>query len=58
MVLLIRLVNSIDAMSAKFYEIDYNLLRHISYRISHEVEGICRVLYDITDKPLGTIEFE
>lgn len=56
--IVIRLVNSIDAMSAKFYEIDYNLLRHISYRISHEVEGICRVLYDITDKPLGTIEFE
>lgn len=56
--IVIRMVNSIDAMSAKFYEMEYALLRHISYRITHEVVGISRVLLDITDKPLGTIEFE
>ena len=56
--IIIRAVNSIDAMTAKFYEIDYEILRHISYRITHEVKGIARVLLDITDKPIGTIEFE
>ena len=56
--IIIRAVNSIDAMTAKFYEIPYNIIRKISDRITHEVVGIARVLLDVTDKPIGTIEFE
>ncbi len=55
---IIRAVNTVDAMSATIEEIPYSLLHHITDRITHEVEGINRVLYDLTPKPIGTIEWE
>ncbi len=55
---IIRAVNTKDAMSATIEEIPYALLHKITNRITHEVEGINRVLYDLTPKPVGTIEWE
>ena len=55
---IMRAVNTTDAMSATIEEIPYALLHHITDRITHEVEGINRVLYDLTPKPIGTIEWE
>jgi GMP synthase (glutamine-hydrolysing) len=55
---IIRAVNTTDAMSATIEEIPYALLHHITHRITHEVEGINRVLLDLTPKPIGTIEWE
>ena len=55
---IIRAVNTTDAMTATIEEIPYPLLHHITDRITHEVEGINRVLYDLTPKPIGTIEWE
>jgi len=55
---IIRAVNTTDAMSATIEEINYALLHKITDRITHEVEGINRVLYDLTPKPIGTIEWE
>ena len=55
---IIRAVNTVDAMSATIEEIPYALLHHITNRITHEVPGINRVLYDLTPKPIGTIEWE
>lgn len=55
---IIRAVNTTDAMSATIEEIPYALLHHITDRITHEVEGINRVLFDLTPKPVGTIEWE
>ena len=55
---IIRAVNTTDAMTATIEEIPYALLHHITYRITHEVEGINRVLLDLTPKPIGTIEWE
>ena len=55
---IIRAVNTTDAMSASIEEIPYPLLHHITDRITKEVEGINRVLYDLTPKPIGTIEWE
>ena len=55
---IIRAVNTTDAMSATIEEIPYALLHHITDRITHEVEGINRVLMDLTPKPIGTIEWE
>ena len=55
---IIRAVNTTDAMSATIEEIPYSLLHHITDRITHEVEGINRVLLDLTPKPIGTIEWE
>ncbi|MBR0535215.1 MAG: glutamine-hydrolyzing GMP synthase [Clostridia bacterium] len=55
---IIRAVNTTDAMSATIEEIPYALLHKITDRITHEVEGINRVLYDLTPKPIGTIEWE
>ena len=55
---IIRAVNTTDAMSATIEEIPYSLLHHITARITSEVEGINRVLYDLTPKPIGTIEWE
>ncbi len=55
---IIRAVNTPDAMSATIEEIPYALLHHITNRITHEDEGINRVLYDLTPKPIGTIEWE
>ena len=55
---IIRAVNTTDAMSATIEEIPYALLHKITNRITSEVEGINRVLYDLTPKPTGTIEWE
>lgn len=55
---IIRAVNTTDAMSATIEEIPYALLHRITDRITHEVEGINRVLLDLTPKPIGTIEWE
>ena len=55
---IIRAVNTKDAMSATIEEIPYAVLNKICARITSEVEGINRVLYDITPKPTGTIEWE
>ena len=55
---IIRAVNTTDAMSATVEEIPYAVLHKITQRITSEVEGINRVLYDLTPKPTGTIEWE
>ena len=55
---IIRAVNTKDAMTATIEEIPYAVLHKITARITAEVEGINRVLYDITPKPTGTIEWE
>ena len=55
---IIRAVNTKDAMTATIEEIPYALLHHITDRITHEVDGINRVLLDLTPKPIGTIEWE
>ncbi|MBQ5832115.1 MAG: glutamine-hydrolyzing GMP synthase [Selenomonadales bacterium] len=55
---IVRAVNTTDAMSATIEEIPYEVLHKITDRITHEVEGINRVLYDLTPKPIGTIEWE
>ncbi len=55
---IIRAVNTTDAMSATIEEIPYAVLAKITQRITAEVEGINRVLYDLTPKPTGTIEWE
>ena len=55
---IIRAVNTTDAMTATIEEIPYALLHHITARITAEVEGINRVLLDLTPKPVGTIEWE
>ncbi|MBY9006643.1 MAG: glutamine-hydrolyzing GMP synthase [Candidatus Lokiarchaeota archaeon] len=54
----IRIVESLDAMTANFAKIDWKLLEKISSRIINEVKGINRVVYDISNKPPSTIEFE
>ena len=54
----IRAVNSVDATAATIEEIPYALLHHITQRITSEVPGVNRVLYDLTPKPTGTIEWE
>ena len=53
---IIRAVNTTDAMTATIEEIPYPLLHHITARITHEVDGINRVVLDLTPKPTGTIE--
>ena len=55
---IIRAVNTKDAMTATIEEIPYPILHRITYRITSEVEGINRVLLDLTPKPTGTIEWE
>ena len=55
---IIRAVNTTDAMSATIEEIPYAVLHKITDRITHEVDGINRVLLDLTPKPIGTIEWE
>ncbi len=54
----IRAVNTKDAMTATVEDIPFALLQHITNRITHEVKGVNRVLYDLTPKPTGTIEWE
>ena len=55
---IIRAVNTIDAMTATIEQIPYELLEHITKRIISEVPNVNRVLYDLTPKPTGTIEWE
>ena len=55
---IIRAVNTVDAMTATIEEIPYDVLHRITDRITHEVDGINRVLLDLTPKPIGTIEWE
>ncbi len=55
---IIRAVNTLDAMTATVEDIPFALLSHITARITAEVDGINRVLYDLTPKPVGTIEWE
>lgn len=54
----LRAVNSSDGMTANWTELPYSFLKTVSSRIINEVEGINRVVYDITSKPPGTIEWE
>ena len=55
---IIRAVNTVDAMSATVPELAWPVLKTITSRILNEVPGVCRVLYDLTPKPVGTIEWE
>ena len=55
---IVRAVNTVDAMTATVPEIPYEVLRKITGRVLAEVPGVCRVLYDLTPKPVGTIEWE
>ncbi len=55
---IIRAVNTTDAMTATIEEIPYPILHKITARITSEVEGINRVVFDLTPKPVGTIEWE
>jgi GMP synthase (glutamine-hydrolysing) len=57
-IITVRVVNSIDAIAAKFNQINYETLIKISQRITTEIPTVVRCLYDITDKPPATIEFE
>ena len=55
---IIRAVNTRDAMTATVEDVPFALLQHITQRITSEVKGVNRVLYDLTPKPTGTIEWE
>ena len=55
---ILRAVNTVDAMTAEIERVPYEVLDIITERITHEVKGINRVLYDLTPKPTGTIEWE
>ena len=55
---IIRAVNTVDAMTATVEDVPFALLQHITDRILKEVPGVNRVLYDLTPKPVGTIEWE
>ena len=54
----LRAVNTVDFMTAEAAEIPYEVLNKTMNRIINEVRGVNRVMYDITSKPPGTIEFE
>lgn len=55
---ILRAVNTKDAMTATVEDVPFELLQHITKRITEEVKGVNRVLYDLTPKPCGTIEWE
>ena len=55
---IIRAVNTRDAMTATVEDVPFALLQHITQRITHEVPGVNRVCFDLTPKPTGTIEWE
>jgi len=54
----LRAVTSTDGMTADFYSFDMKFLGHVATRIINEVKGVNRVVYDVTSKPPGTIEWE
>ena len=55
---IIRAVNTVDAMTATVPQLPWAVLETVTSRILAEVPGVCRVLYDLTPKPIGTIEWE
>ena len=55
---IIHCINTVDVMTAEVPELDWALLKRITARITAEVPGICRVCYDLTPKPVGTVEWE
>ena len=55
---IIRAVNTVDAMIATVPELPWALLKRVTDRVLSEVPGVCRVLYDLSPKPVGTIEWE
>ena len=55
---ILRAVNTVDAMTATVEPLEFALLQKITNRIVNEVPGVNRVLYDLTPKPCGTIEWE
>jgi GMP synthase (glutamine-hydrolysing) len=57
-VLALRAVTSTDGMTAESYPFDHAFLAHVATRIINEVRGVSRVVYDVTSKPPGTIEWE
>jgi GMP synthase (glutamine-hydrolysing) len=57
-VVVLRLVESVDGMTANWYAVDPRVLARASTRIVNEVAGVNRVVYDITTKPPATIEWE
>ena len=54
----VRAVNPVDAVTAEIAELDFRMMQHSVARITHEVKGVNRVLWDMTPKPSGTIEWE
>ncbi|KAF8252354.1 GMP synthase [Wilcoxina mikolae CBS 423.85] len=57
-VIALRAVTTTDYMTADWFDFDGKFLRKVATRIVNEVDGVCRVLYDVTQKPPGTIEFQ
>ena len=54
----IRAVNTVDAVTAEVAELSFPLVQKITARVTAEVKGVNRVLWDVTPKPSGTIEWE
>jgi GMP synthase (glutamine-hydrolysing) len=57
-VIALRAVETTDFMTADWFPFDGEFLKRVSRRIVNEVDGVCRVVYDVTSKPPGTIEME
>jgi GMP synthase (glutamine-hydrolysing) len=57
-VVALRAVETLDFMTARWAHLPYDFLDHVSRRVVNEVRGISRVVYDVTGKPPGTIEWE
>ncbi len=57
-VIALRMVNSVDGMTASVTDLPMSFLTKVASRITNEVSGIARVVYDLTSKPPGTIEWE